>query len=159
MLRQLNPPKDWNTNITQTISEILGEQNLEQRLNEIRSTIERMDFRWDNGFITDKADYLEKRLQLQQQLEQLTPVQDEMDTAADLLTNFKSYWDACGDDIEQQHQLVKLIVDRVYVEGDLVVALTLKSDYHIVLGHKANEPTFMEVDPHIHVWAQRDLNP
>lgn len=159
ILMELQPPANWRANITKTMSEVLGQQNIEQRLAEIRATIERMDFRWDSGFITDKQDYLEKRLKLQQELEQLTPIQDEMDTAADLLTNFKSYWDACGDDVEQQHQLVKLIVDRVYVEDDLVVALTLKADYHIVLGHKANEPTFMEVDPHIHVWAQRDLNP
>ena len=29
----------------------------------------RMDFRWDNGFILDKDEYLEKRLGLQQKLE------------------------------------------------------------------------------------------
>ena len=159
ILRQLQPPKDWHAHITKTVSEILGEQNLEHRLDEIRATIERMDFRWDNGFITDKADYLEKRLQLQQQLEQLSPVQDELETAADLLANFSKYWDECKGDVERQHELVKLIVDRVYVEDDVVVALTLKADYHVVLGHKTNEPTFMEVDPMLHVWAQRDLNP
>ena len=118
-----------------------------------------MDFRWDSGFITDKADYLEKRLRLQHELEQLTPVQDELETAADLLENFSAYWDECQGDIEKQHELMKLILERVYVEDDMVVAITLKADYHIVLGHKTNEPTFMEVDPMVHVWAQRDLNP
>lgn len=141
------------------MSENLGEQNLEQRLNVIRATIERMDIRWDSGFITDKADYLEKRLRLQQELEQLSPVQDELETAADLLANFNTYWDACKGDVERQHELVKLIVDRVYIEDDLVVAVTLKADYHVVLGHKTNEPTYMEVDPMLRVWAQRDLNP
>ncbi len=118
-----------------------------------------MDFRWDSGFITDKAEYLEKRLKLQQELEQLTPVQDELDVAADMLENFSTHWNDCKGDVELQHRLVKLIIERVYVEDDTVVAITLKSNYHVVLGHKGNEPTFMEVDPHVHVWARRDLNP
>jgi hypothetical protein len=95
---------------------------------------------------------------LQQELEQLTPVQDELDQAADLLANFQVHWDDCNGDVELQHRLVKLIIERVYVEDDSVVALTLKSDCHIVLGHKTNEPTEMEVDPHIHEWARRDLD-
>lgn len=161
ILTSLRPPDNWRKQIISTVSEIIGEKNLEERLKEISGTIERMDFRWDNGFITDKADYLEKRLKLQQELEQLTPVQDELDQAADLLENFRRHWDDCSSDTEKQHQLIKLIVERVYVEDDVVVAMTLKSDYHIVLGHKGNEPTStsIEVDPHIHEWAQRDSNP
>lgn len=156
---QLKPPEDWHTNIVATMGDLLGKQRLDQRLDEIRTTIERMDFRWDQGFIIDKAEYLEKRLKLQQELEQLSPAQDELELAADLLLNFKTHWDACEGNVERQHELVKLIVDRVYVEDDTVVALTLKADYHVVLGHKANEPTYMEVDPYICEWAQRDSNP
>src|SRR5258706_8729337 len=107
------------------MSEILGEQNVEERLAEIRATIERMDFRWDSGFITDKADYLEKRLRLQQELEQLTPVQDELETAVELLENFAAHFQACIGDVELQHRLVKLIVDRIYIEDNVVVAMTL----------------------------------
>ena len=118
-----------------------------------------MDFRWDQGFITDKADYLEKRLGLQQELEQLTPAYDELDAAVDLLADFSAYWDDCDDDIERQHELIKLIVERVYVLDGQLVAMTLKADYHLVLGHKAEEPTYLEIDPFAHEWARRDLNP
>ena len=159
ILMQLRPPEDWKTRIINTVSDIIGEKSLEQRLSEIRSVIERMDFRWDNGFITDRVDYLEKRLQLQQELERLTPAHEDLEVAVDLLGNFKAHWDACDNDLDRQHQLVKLIVDRVYVEDDRVVAMTLKSDYHMLLGHNANEPTQHQVDPHIYEWAQRDLNP
>jgi site-specific DNA recombinase len=146
-LMNLTPPLEWRKHISQAMSDILGEQNLEERLNEIRSSIERMDFRWDQGFITDKMDYLEKRVQLQQQLEQLTPIpDDDLAKAADMLTNFSKYWEACKSDVEQQHRLIKLIVERVYVEGKVVVAMTLKADYHIVLGHKQNEPTEVSAD-------------
>lgn len=147
LLLQLKPPANWQHNIIRTMGVILGEKSLEKRLEEIRETIERMDFRWDNGFITDRVDYLDKRLKLQQELEQLTPVQDDLALAADLLENFATHWEACGSDIEKQHQLIELIVERVYVECDKVVAVTLKSDYHIVLGHNGDEPTFMDYDP------------
>lgn len=159
ILSNLKPPADWRDRIIKTMSEILGEQNLEQQLAEIRATIERMDFRWDSGFITDKTDYLEKRLRLQQELEQLTPVADELETAVDLLENFNAHLEACQGDVELQHRLVKLIVERVYVEGAAVVAITLKADYHVVLGHKASEETVVPVDPLIHEWALRDSNP
>ena len=66
----LKPPKDWRSQVEGAISETLGEQNLEQRRKEFQETINRMDFRWDQGFITDKDDYLEKRMRLQQELEQ-----------------------------------------------------------------------------------------
>ncbi len=38
----------------------------------------------------------------------------------------------------------------MYVEGEYVVAMTLKSDYHIVLGHKMNGSTEMTVDPYLY---------
>ena len=86
-------------------------------------------------------------------------MQNEPDQAADVLENFQTHGNDCQGDVEKQHQLIKLVIERVYVEDDTVTAITLKSNYHVVLGHKANEPTFMEVDPHIHEWARRDLNP
>lgn len=145
------PPENWRQHITRAMSEALGEQNLEERLKEIRATIERMDFRWDNGFITDKMDYLEKRVQLQQELEQLIPVpDDDLQRAVDILQNFGTHWEACKGDPETEHRLVRLIVERVYVESERVVAMTLKSDYHIVLGHKMNGPTEVPVDPYLY---------
>ncbi|MCB0083473.1 MAG: recombinase family protein, partial [Caldilineaceae bacterium] len=46
ILKNLQPPLHWRESITKSIGEILGEQDLDIRLNEIRSTIERMDMRW-----------------------------------------------------------------------------------------------------------------
>jgi site-specific DNA recombinase len=147
LLLHLKPPDNWRHNIIRTMGAILGERSLEARLQEIQQTLERMDFRWDNGFITDKYDYLEKRLKLQQELEQLTPVQNELEVAADLLENFATHWELCKGDIAQQHELLRLIIERVYIKDDSVVAITLKSDYHIILGHNGDEPTYMDFDP------------
>jgi hypothetical protein len=106
-----------------------------------------MDVRWDHGFISDEHAYLEQRPQLQQELEQLTPVDDDdLERAVDLLDNFSVYWDDCKGDVELQNRLLTKIVERVYVEDDRIVAVTLKSSCHLVLGHKLNEPTEYTVD-------------
>lgn len=140
-LKHLVPTIHWRDRIKTVMGSILGEQMLEDRLKDINEAIDRMDFRWDQGFITDKLDYLEKRVKLQQELETLTPIpEDDLEHAADILKNFTHHWDACGNDIEEQHKLLSLIIERVYVEDKRVVALTLKADYHVVLGHHTDEP-------------------
>jgi hypothetical protein len=70
--------------------------------------------------------------------------------AVDILQNFGKHWDACNCDPEAEYRLVNLIVERVYVEGERVVAMTLKSNYHIVLGHKMNGSTEISVDPYLY---------
>ena len=80
-------------------------------------------------------------------MEQLTPVPtNELQQAADMLTNFRSHWERLEGDEESRHDLVNLIVERVYVEDDRVVAMTLRSNYHLVLNHKTNEPTEFSID-------------
>lgn len=81
-------------------------------------------------------------------MEQLTSVDNaDLEREADLLKNFTTHWAACGDDLEAQSALVRQGVERVYVEGDQVMAMTLQSNCHLVLGHNANEPTEYPVDP------------
>ena len=95
-----------------------------------------MDMRWDHGLISNEQDFMTQRIELQQELEQLTPVSNtDLQQAASLLENFGTKLDAIGDDVEAQHDLIKLILERVYVEDDRVAAMTLKSNCHLVLGH------------------------
>jgi hypothetical protein len=57
-------------------------------------------------------------------LEKLTPIaDDDLETAANLLQNFA-----------QQQELIQLIVARVWVRGDNIVAISLRPDYHISIG-------------------------
>lgn len=148
VLRQLKPPRNWQATITRAVGELLGEHKLEERLAELHAIIRRMDMRWDNGLFVDEQEYLAQRLKLQQQVEQLTPVAtDDLEQAAELLASFASRWDACRGELERQHELVRMIVERVYVHGEQVIAMTLKSNCHLVLGHKTNGPTESSVDP------------
>ena len=152
ILMNLQPPKDWRKGVTQAISEILGERNLEERLGEIRGTIRRMDRRWDHGFVSSEEEYIAQRLELQQELEQLTPIpDDDLERAADLLDQFSTHWENLKEDPESQRELMKLIVDRVHIDGEAVVAMTLRSNYQLVLGHKVNGPTEATVDPLVYM--------
>jgi hypothetical protein len=151
ILMNLKPPKDWRKGVTKAVSEILGERNLEEHLKEIRDVIDRMDMRWDHGFFTSKEEYIEQRLKLQQELEQLTPVpDDELEQAANILDQFSMHWENLKGDPEAQHELIKLIVERVYIDGEDVVAMTLRSNCHLVLGHNVNGPTDFTIDPFLY---------
>ena len=104
--------------------------------------------RRDLGFFASEEEYFEQRLKLQHEIERLTPVSDdELAQAADLLENFAKHWDRCLDDTDAQHELVKLVVERVYVYDKAVVAMTLKSNYHVIFGHNINGPTEFSIDP------------
>ena len=151
ILTNLKPPKNWRKGVTQAVSEILGEHNLEERLSKIRTIIRRMDRHWDHGFFASEEESLEERLKLQQELAQLTPVpDDDLEQAADILEQFATHWEDLKKYPDAQHELIKLVVERVYVDGKAVVAMTLRSNYHLVLGHNVNGPTEFAIDPFVY---------
>ena len=151
ILMQLKPPKEWRKGITKAMSDLLGEKNLEERLEEIKGIIKRMDTRWDHGLVMDEQEYLENRIKLQLELEQLNPVShDDLEQAADLLKNFKFHWERLEGDDKGQQELVNLIVERIYVADGEVKIVTLRSNYHLVLSHKTNGPTYQKVDPFLY---------
>jgi hypothetical protein len=106
-----------------------------------------MDFRWDHGFIVNEDEYLEKRLALQQELEQLTPIpEEELAFAVDLLAHFGDYWKAARGKPDEQERLLKLMLVRVWVEDDQVVKLCLRPNFHITAGLETKRPTEITVD-------------
>ncbi|MCB9437301.1 MAG: recombinase family protein [Anaerolineales bacterium] len=146
-LHDLKPPTDWRKLMVKTLGTLLGDKNLEQRIGEIKSVIERMDFRWDNGFITDRDHYLEQRVKLQQELEQLSPIpDDDLETAADILTNFSTYWANTKDNRQAQRALIQMIVARVWVRGTQIVAISLRPNYHVTLGLENEKSTEKTVE-------------
>ncbi len=154
ILKTLKAPEDWQKGVTKAISEFLGERDLDERVEEIREIIRRMDMRWDNGFITNEKEFIEQRLQLQQELEKLTPVpDDELKRAAQMLKEFPAHWERLEGQPEDQHALIKMIVKRVYIEDERVVGMTLRSNYHLVLGHNAKGPTEYTVDPFLSTYG------
>ncbi len=164
ILKSLKPPVNWRDRMIEAMGELLGDKNLNDRLSEIKEVIERMDFRWDNGFITEKDEYLEQRVKLQQELEKLTPIpKDELRIAADVLENFEAHWDATKGDRKAQQDLINLIVARVWVKDGDVVAMSLRPNYHITVGLENTKSTELSLDmvdsPLLHRRKRRDSNP
>jgi len=58
-----------------------------------------------------------------------------------MLENFSGYWEDLAGDKNGRHELVKLIVERVYMDEDALLKMTRNPNYHLVLGHNAKGPT------------------
>jgi hypothetical protein len=106
-----------------------------------------MDMRWDYGFIEDVDAYIEQRLLLQQELEQLTPIPDEdLAFAADLLAHFGEYWVAAQNAPEEQERLFHLMLERAWVVDDRVAQLCLRPNFQVTAGLESERPTEISVD-------------
>ncbi len=98
-----------------------------------------MDFWWDNGFVTDQDEYLEKRLALEQELLQLKPIpMEELEAAADILTNFDEYWTRAQDDPGEQQRMLHMIFERIWAEDTRVASVSLRPTYHVAFYRSGN---------------------
>jgi hypothetical protein len=136
-LASLTLPDDVRVGIEQAVAgRIENEANL-KRMAELTEIVERIDLKWENGFM-DRDAYLAKRGELQREIEEMRPIDyDDLAEAADLLQHFRSYWDACAETenpAEARKELVARVVDRVYVDNGALVAIVLHGDYAVVLG-------------------------
>lgn len=94
-----------------------------------------------------EKEFLQKREELERELNALRPIDyDNLLEAADLLANFRKYWDNCTN-VEQreiaQQQLLAKIIARVFVFEGKVFALALHGDFSVILDK--NEQTPAEV--------------
>lgn len=114
-----------------------------RRMEEIEEIVKRIDFSWEQGFLAPD-EYVQKRQQLQREIESLRPVDyDDLMEAADLLSNFNHYWQECedvGDVLAARQQLVAKIVDRVFVYDERVIGIALHGDFGVILDDAAMAP-------------------
>jgi hypothetical protein len=116
------------------------------RMAEIREIIERIDFRWDQGFISQE-EYVGKRQQLQLELDALRPIDyDDLIEAAEPVESFRTYWDQCEKmdrPLDARQQLLQKIVERVFVREGEVLAVVVHGDFGVVLGKDEQETANM----------------
>ncbi len=141
-LSQLTIPDGLRERIEQAVWQNSNNDPALQRIASVRERAERIDFSWEKGFLA-AAEYVAKRSQLQREIEALWPLDyDDLVAAADLLSNFQTYWHDCQaaeKPAEAQAELLAKIVDRVFVYGQQVVAIALHDSFSVVLG-QANYP-------------------
>lgn len=132
LIRTIKTPADWKKNAIEAIGDLLGNQKLKERVAQIEEMNKQMDFRWDKGFIPNQEEYLQKRLGLQQELEQLKPMPfDELEVAADILQNFDKHWEKAADNPEEQQRLMHLIFEHIGIKNNAVVSVCLRPNYHV----------------------------
>lgn len=136
LLSDLKPGNDWREKAIQALAGRIGEADVLKRLEELRSVARNMDFRFDQGLFVNAQEYLNERRSVQEQLDKLTPllsVSDELEQAASLLNDFALHFAACGGDIGKQYELIKLIIERVYIRDNAVTRIVFTNDCEIVL--------------------------
>ncbi|MBK8028330.1 MAG: hypothetical protein IPK17_02240 [Chloroflexi bacterium] len=143
ILSDLQIPSDYQEKIEHAVRNKIENAAALERMEEINEIIERIDFRWDMGRL-EKDEYLEKRQQLEQEMESLRPLDyDSLTEAADLLGNFRLYWSECDtvdNPLEAKKQLIAKIVDRIFVYDDKVIAIVLHGDFALVVGENKIAP-------------------
>ena len=142
-LSKLAIPEGFRQRVEEAIRNKVEHEEALRRMAEIEEMVKRIDFSWEKGFLTPE-EYINKRDQLQKEIESLLPVEyDDLMEAADLLKNFTTYWKAC-EGVEQpaeaRKQLLAKIVDRAFVYDDQVVAISLHGDYGIILDNATVAP-------------------
>lgn len=139
-LARLVIPEGFRDRVEAAVRNNIENEDALRRMAELEEVVKRIDFSWEKGFITPEA-YIEKRNQLQKEMDSLRPViYDDLMEAADILANFTKYWDGCANvaqPAEARKQLLAKIVDRVFVHEDRVVAIALHGDFGIVLGNES----------------------
>ena len=143
-LSKLVVPDGFRDRVEQAVQNRVEHEEDLRRMAEIQAIVERIDFSWEKGFMTPE-EYIEKRTQLQKELESLRPVDyDDLMEAADLLEHFTTYWEQCGQfdhPEEARKQLLAKMVDRVFVYDDRVIAIALHGDFGVILGEETYVPS------------------
>ncbi len=131
LLMTLELPKEWQERALKAVDELLNQKQLRDRTEEIKQIIERLDLRWDNGFIS-KEEYLQKRKQLQEEMEGLQPLPRAMlEESLRVFRDFRKMWEA--NDLYQRKHLLGLVLEKVWVKGSEISAITLRPSYHLVV--------------------------
>lgn len=142
-LRSLTIPQGYKDRVEEAVRGRLENEVAYKQMEKIKGIIERTDYRWDEGLISQE-EYIAKRRRLQSELENLRPIDyDELMEAADLLENFSTYWDECetvDNPEEARKQLISKIVSRVYVYDKHVRGIALHGDFGIILDDDGTMP-------------------
>lgn len=137
VLYNLNIPEGFTGRVEQAVRNKIEHEAAFKRMEEIKQIMQNMDIRWDKGFVISADEYFQQREQLQREFDALRPVDyDNLMEAADLLKNFRIYWNDCKTlekPEEAQQQLVQKLVHQVYVYDQKVVAIALHGDFRIIL--------------------------
>ena len=130
-LMQLELPNEWQARALAAVDDLLNQRQLYERTEQIKQILDRLDMRWDMGFI-NKEEYVQKRTQLQQEMQGMEPLPRAMlEEALRVFRDFRKMWEE--GDLYQRKHLLGLVLEKVWFKGDEISALTLRPSYHLVV--------------------------
>ncbi len=144
-LSELHLPDEYKETTANAIGELIGQENLGERIDEIKGIIDRLDYRWDMGFIQEE-EYVKRREELKAQLAQLQPIaRDELVEAHKLLKDFKRLWNEGS--AEDRQRIMKLVLERAWVQGEDLIALWIRPQYLIWVREGLRDRESERVEP------------
>jgi hypothetical protein len=122
---------EWQSYAGEILADTMAEDRIKKRLNDIKEIINTIDFQWNNGFITDKNEYVRKRNQLREEVlaTQLAPYQS--DKYSLFMPKFFTEWHRRDGNLAAQHQLLKCFIHRIYIHEHSIVQIDFVGDYSV----------------------------
>jgi site-specific DNA recombinase len=109
-----------------------------RRMEEIQQIVERIDMSWEQGFM-DQETYFAKRRALQNEIENLRPVEyDQLLEAARTLKDFKSLWQITQTDEERQ-QLVNRVLEYAVIKDRTIIAVVLSGNISLLIDENGGQ--------------------
>lgn len=136
LLSNLKPGPDWRGRAIKALAGKISHNDAARQLDELKAIARNMGFRFDKGLIVDLNEYMRERESIKAQIDKLAPLltpTQELEQAASLLNHFEMHFVACGGDISKQHELIKLIVERVYIRDKQITRVVFTHDCELVL--------------------------
>jgi hypothetical protein len=123
-------PDNWRAENHSSLGSYL---QTDQRRHDLQRSLERLDFRWDMGFM-EKADYLAKRKALQQQLQHNQPiVEQDLIEAERVLRQFNTDW--VVSELVRRKQLLNMLVESVWLTRGTIKTIKLRPRFTYLARH------------------------
>jgi DNA invertase Pin-like site-specific DNA recombinase len=137
LLFNLQIPDNWNNRLVNAIAREMGDANVTEKLEDLRALLAQMEHLSLTTVIHDIQAFVQRKQQVEYEIDRILPMidLDLVRQAADLIQNFRTHFEDCNGDIDRQNQLISKIVERVYIQEKSVVAITFRSDIHLLLTH------------------------
>ncbi len=149
-------PQNWYDILTHEMAKSLEGRSVVDAIEELRDKKQRVLDMYEDGLIDRDALRL-KTQTIENEIEAKLPMleADSVQSAASLVQDFPKRFLTCGGDVDKQNELIRQIIDRVFVEDGQVVGVTFKANVHLMMKYGAD---IWGVDTNDYVWVEWSPN-
>ena len=134
LMRSVTLPDDGRERATEQARQARQEQPTGPSRAELEKQLQRLANLYKWGHYDNDAEYHAERREIEQQLLLIEPaISPDLDSAAALLADFDTLWNAATR--KEQQQITQMIVEMVYLEGeadDGIAQIDIRADYQLL---------------------------